>query len=223
LPVLEGLTDEQAVGFSGSFHVAHIGLHHRAGLAAGETLLVLGGAGRTGSAAIQVGKAMGARVIATARTQAKADFCRGQGADHVVDLSQASARGDIESWTDARGVDVVYDTVGGQAYIDATAVLAPRGARVLIVGFAGGKVADLDALDLLMRDYSVAGVISVFQDEAERAETVRVLSSMLAGGRITPPVTSVHPFDQVPHALAQRASEAMGQSVITVAAAPVTS
>lgn len=66
MPVLEGLSDEQAVGFPGSFHVAHIGLQHRAGLRSGETLLVLGGAGRTGSAAIQLGKAMGATVIATA-------------------------------------------------------------------------------------------------------------------------------------------------------------
>jgi NADPH2:quinone reductase len=200
-------------------HVAYIGLHHRAGLTAGETLLVLGGAGRTGSAANQVGKAMGASVIAIARTQAKADFCRGQGADHVIDLGQPFAGGEIQSWTDTRGVDVVYDTVGGQAYIDATAVLAPRGARVLIVGFAGGKIANLDAYDLLMRDYSVAGVVSAFRDEVERAETVRVLSSMLASGRITPPVTSVYPFDQVPHALAQRASEATGQSAITVAGA----
>ena len=133
---MDGLSDEQAVGFPGSFHVAHIGLHHRAHLRAGETLFVVGGAGRTGSAAIQVGKAMGATVIATARTRAKADFCTAQGADHVVDLNNRSSREYIGEVTNGHGVDVVYDTVGGQAFADATAVLAPAGARVLIVGFA---------------------------------------------------------------------------------------
>jgi NADPH2:quinone reductase len=215
LPVMDGLSDEQAVGFPGSFHVAHIGLRHRARLEIGETLLVLGGAGRTGSAAIQVAKAMGADVIATARTDAAARFCIEQGADHVVDLGQPSERSSIAEMTDGNGVDVVYDTVGGQAYADATEVLASSGARVLIVGFASGHIARPDAQDMLMRDYSVAGVISAFRNDTERASTLAELSSMVAEGLVDPPVTSVHPFDQAPEAIAHRATGAMGQTVVT--------
>lgn len=214
-PVMDGLSDEQAVGFPGSFHVAHIGLRHRAGLRAGETLLVLGGAGRTGSAAIQVGKAMGATVIATARTEATGRFCTEQGADHVIDLAQPSERAGIFDMLDGRGVDVVYDTVGGQAFADATEVLAPSGARMLIVGFASGHIARPDAQDMLLRDYSVAGVISAFRNDAERASTLAELSSMVSEGLINPPVTSVHPFHQAPEALARRAAGGVGQTVVT--------
>lgn len=106
MPVIDGLSDEQAAGFPGSFHVAHIGLHHRAHLQEGETLLVLGGAGRTGTAATQIGKAMGATVIATARSDSSANFSRKQGADHVLDLSQDSAQEEIDEITGGRGIDV---------------------------------------------------------------------------------------------------------------------
>jgi len=214
--VPEGLTVEQAVGFPGSFDVAHIGLHHRAHLRAGESVLVLGGAGRTGSAAIQVAKAMGAHVIATARTEAKARFCRDQGADEVVDLSRSSAAATVAAATGGRGVDVVYDTVGGQAYADATGLLTRSGGRVLLVGYASGSAARPDGNDLIMRDYSVMGVISAFRDDDERRRTASALATMLAAGDITPPVTAVHPFDDVPRAIAQRGGDATGQTVITV-------
>ncbi len=217
VPAVEGLSDEQAVGFAGSFHVAHIGLQYRASLQPGETLLVLGGAGRTGSAAIQLGKAMGATVIATARTESKARFCKAQGADLVVDLSDPSARADVAALTNGHGVDVVYDTVGGQAYIDATAVLASSGARVLIVGFASGTPARPDAQDMLFRDYSVIGTLSSFRDDTERAHTISTLSTRLSAGQINPPVTSVHSFEDVQDAFARRADEALGQTVVRVA------
>ncbi|MFQ1000913.1 NADPH:quinone oxidoreductase family protein [Modestobacter sp. SSW1-42] len=215
MPAIEGLTDEQAAGFPGSFHVAHIGLHHRGRLQSGETLLVLGGAGRTGSAAIQIGKALGATVIATARTEAKADFCRQQGADHVLDLSDPASREEIDRITAGRGVDVVYDTVGGAAASDAVQVLAP-GARFLIVGFASGRPASIDAQDLLMRDYAAIGILSTFRDETEKAATVATLTKMLAAEQVHPPVTAVYPFDHVPEALTTRAEGGIGQTVITL-------
>ncbi|MET0433941.1 MAG: zinc-binding dehydrogenase [Cellulomonas sp.] len=220
-PVMEGLSDEQAVGFVGSFHVAHIGLHHRARLRAGEVVLVLGGAGRTGSAAIQVAKALGATVVATARTAAKARFCEAQGADLVVDLSAPDAAGAIDALTDGHGVDVVYDTVGGEAYAAATAVLA-RGARVLLVGFASGTPARPDAQDMLMRDYAVIGTLSSFRDDDEGTDTLEALSAMLSAGQIDPPVTAVHPFDDVPAALARRAEDASGQTVVLLAPTALT-
>jgi NADPH2:quinone reductase len=214
-PVIDGLSDAQAAGFPGSFFVAHIGLHHRARLSPGETLLVLGGAGRTGSAAIQIGKAVGATVIATARSDVKARFSRDQGADHVLDLSAPSSRDEIDRITRGRGIDVVYDTVGGPAAADALTVLA-RGARFLIVGFASGQHAALHAQDLLMRDYSAIGVLSTFRDDAEKQATIDALAAMLASRQIAPPVTAVYPFDQVPAALTERAEGGLGQTSITI-------
>lgn len=216
MPVMEGLSDEQAVGFVGSFHVAHIGLHHRAGLRARDVLLVLGGAGRTGSAAIQVGKALGATVIATARTESKARFCKAQGADLVVDLGDSSAASAIAELTGGHGVDVVYDTVGGDAYTQATAFLAPSGARVLLVGFASGSPARPDGQDVLFRDYSVIGTLSSFRNDAERTDTLSALAAMLTSGQIDPPVNAVYSFEDVPEAMTQRATDASGQTVVTV-------
>jgi NADPH2:quinone reductase len=215
MSAIEGLTDEQAAGFPGSFHVAHIGLHHRAQLHKGETLLVLGGAGRTGSAAIQVGKALGATVIATARSDDKARFNREQGADHVLDLSDAAAQDTLARLTQGRGVDVVYDTVGGRAAADAMKSLAP-GARFLIVGFASGEPTSLDAPTLLMGDYSAIGVISTFRDDIEKTATIDALTGMFRAGQIDPPVMAVFPFEQVPEALANRAEGGLGQTVITM-------
>jgi NADPH2:quinone reductase len=215
MPVIDGLSDEQAAGFHGSFHVAHIGLQHRAHLQAGETLLVLGGAGRTGSAAIQIGKAMGATVIATARSDAKARFNREQGADHVLDLSDPASSDKITRLTGGRGIDVVYDTVGGEAAAIAAKNLA-RGARFLIVGYASGSPASLAAEELLMGDYSAIGVISSFRDDDEKTATVNALTTMLAAKRIDPPVTAVYSFHQVPEALAKRAEEGLGQTVISI-------
>ena len=215
MSAIDGLTDEQAAGFPGSFHVAHIGLHHRAHLRHGETLLVLGGAGRTGSAAIQIGKALGGTVIATARSEDKARFSQEQGADYVLDLDDPEAHEMIDQITEGRGVDVVYDTVGGQAAATAMKALAP-GARFLIVGFASGTPASFEAQQLLMGDYSVIGVISSFRDDDEKTATVDALTRMLRDGQIDPPVTAVFSFDQVPEALAERAEGGLGQTVITL-------
>jgi NADPH2:quinone reductase len=215
MPVIDGLSDEQAAGFHGSFHVAHIGLQHRAHLQAGETLLVLGGAGRTGSAAIQIGRAMGATVIATARSESKARFNREQGADHFLDLSDPASNDEINRLTNGRGIDVVYDTVGGEAAAAATKNLA-RGARFLIVGFASGEPAALAAEELLMRDYSAIGVISSFRDDDEKASTLAALTAMLTAKQIDPPITGVYSFDRVPEALAKRAEGGLGQTVITI-------
>jgi NADPH:quinone reductase-like Zn-dependent oxidoreductase len=210
------LTDEQAVGFPGSFYVAHIGLHHRAQMLPGETLLVLGGAGRTGSAAIQLGKAMGSNVIATARDVDKASFCTSMGADHVIDLSRQRLTETALDLTGGRGVDVIYDTVGGSTYTEATNAIASPGGRVLIVGFASGTMAEPDARDILFRDYSVSGALSAFRSDSERNGTADALSAMLRDGRIKPPVTATYPFDAVPAAIEARRRDASGQTVVTV-------
>ncbi|QNE89017.1 zinc-binding dehydrogenase [Corynebacterium incognita] len=205
--VLDELTDEQAVGFVGSYHLAHIGLFHRAHLKEGETVLVLGGAGRTGSAAIQVAKAMGVTVIATARSEESADFCVQQGADFVVSRADELPEG--------VSIDVIYDTVGATVYKD-FAGLFNRGARLLLVGFASGTDTVLDTHDLLMRDYSAVGVLSTFRTASEQESSLAALSQMLKDGVIDPPVAGVWDFADVPRAMQVRSAKAHGQSVIRV-------
>ncbi|MFE9823045.1 zinc-binding dehydrogenase [Streptomyces sp. NPDC005791] len=144
MPAPAELSDAQAAGFPGSYHVAHIALAHRAALRKGETLLVLGGSGRTGSAAIQLGKALGGTVIASARNEDKARFCRLQGADHIIDLSEHDLAQTVLELSSGHGADVIYDTVGGETYAQATSAVS-RGGRVLLVGFASGKWGQPDA------------------------------------------------------------------------------
>ncbi|XKK39002.1 zinc-binding dehydrogenase [Nocardiopsis sp. ARC36] len=216
MPAPTELTDAQAAGFPGSYHVAHIGLAHRAALREGETLLVLGGSGRTGSAAIQLGKALGATVIATARNEEKARFCRLQGADHVIDLSKQDLAETVLELGGGQGADVIYDTVGGEAYEQATRVVN-RGGRVLLVGFAGGEWGRPDPQSILFNDYSVSGALSLFRSDAERDLTREALSAFLRDGSITPPVTEHYAFDDVPAAIASRSGGAVGQAVVTIA------
>lgn len=213
MPAPAELTDSQAAGFPGSFHIAHIGLFHRAAIKPGETLLVLGGSGRTGSAAIQVGKAMGATVIATARSQDKARFCRLQGADHVIDLAEQPLADTVLQLTNGGGADVVYDTVGGDTYDQATRAVG-RGGRVLLVGFASGSLGQPDPQSMLFNDYSVSGALSVFRSDTERDESRRALSGFLRDGSITPPVTEQYTLDDVPTAIASRGGSAVGQAVV---------
>lgn len=216
MPVPVELTDAQAAGFPGSYHVAHIGLVHRAALREGETLLVLGGSGRTGSAAVQLGKALGATVIATARNEEKARFCRLQGADNVIDLSEQDLAETVLELGGGGGADVVYDTVGGEVYEQATRAVS-RGGRVLLVGFAGGEWGRPDPQSIVFGDYSVSGALALFRSEAERDLTREALSAFLREGAIAPPVTEHYAFDDVPAAIAGRSGDGVGQAVVTIA------
>ena len=170
--------------------------------------------GRTGSAAVQVAKALGATVIATARSGAKARFCTEQGADHVIDISDPAWRERFAAATQGRGIDVVYDTVrgGGIHRVNGRARAGCTGPRRT---FASGTIAGPDAQDMLLRDYSIADVLSRFCTEAERASTLQALTAMLAKGQIAPPVTAVHPFEDAPRAIADRATDRVGQTVVT--------
>ncbi|MBS9376574.1 NADPH:quinone oxidoreductase family protein [Rhodococcus sp. B50] len=216
-PAPAELTDTHAAGFPGSYHLAHISLAHRAALSEGETLLVLGGSGRTGSAAIQLGKALGATVIATARHEDKARFCRLQGADHVIDLTEHDLAETVLELSGSRGADVIYDTVGGETYEQATRAVS-RGGRVLLVGFASGTWGQPDPQHIVFNDYSVSGALALFRSDTERDLTREALSTFLRDGSITPPVTETYAFDDVPAAIASRSGGAVGQAVVTVAA-----
>ena len=217
LPVPDAMSDAEAAAFLIPLHTAYIGLVQRARLEAGETLLVLGGAGGTGSAALQLGKALGARVLTTAGGPAKVDFCRELGADVAIDYHAESIEEAVMEATDGRGVQVVYDPVGGAAFTSATHCIAEEG-RVLMIGFASGSWGQVDPGHLVNRNYSVLGVIPSGYDRAFKERAQERLVGWWESGAIRIPVEEPAPFDSLPEALTRlRSGEARGKLTLDVA------
>jgi NADPH2:quinone reductase len=205
LPVPEGMSDAEASGFLIPFHTAHLALVQRGKLTPGETLLVIGGAGGTGQAAMQIGKALGARVIATAGGAEKAAFCRDLGADHVVDYHSEDIAEGVKAATDGRGADAIYDPVGGKAFQSAMQCVAHEG-RILAIGFASGSWGKADTSHMVYNNYSVVGVIpsNYGRDFKQRAQ--EELLGWWRAGKLRPRVDSLVPFEGLPDALERLAS-----------------
>jgi NADPH2:quinone reductase len=200
LPVPDEMTDAEGAAFLIPFHTAYLGLATRGQLAEGETLLVLGGAGGTGSAALQVGKALGARVIATAGGPEKVDFCRSLGADHVIDYRAEDIAAGVMAATDGRGADVIYDPVGGEAFTSATKCVAHAG-RILAIGFASGSWGQVDTAHLVYQNYSVVGVIPSDYDRAYKEHAQERLLGWWREGTLRCTVDELVPFEALPDAL----------------------
>ena len=216
LPVPESMSDAEAAGFLIPFHTAQIGLVQRARLAKGETLLVLGGAGGTGSAALQMGKMLGARVIATAGSSAKADYCASLGADHVIRHREENIAEAVLAATGGRGADVVYDPVGGSAFAAATKCVANEG-RILAIGFASGSWGQVDTAHMVNHNYSVLGVIPTPYDRAYKEKAQRWLIEGWEKGAFRVPIEQRFAFEALPEALDQLlSSEAHGKLVLVV-------
>ncbi len=158
-PVPEGMSAGEAAGFTIQFHTAYIGLKRRARLAAGETLLVTGAAGGTGAAAIQMGKALGARVIAAAGGPEKAAACRTMGADLAIDYLADDFAAAVNAATDGRGADVVFDPVGGETFEKSLGCLAMEG-RILPIGFACGRWGKVSPELFAFKNASLVGAIA---------------------------------------------------------------
>jgi NADPH2:quinone reductase len=157
MPTPDDVDDGAAVCLLGNYYTMYFALQRRAALRAGETVLVLGSAGGVGTAAIQIAKAFGARVIAMVHRPGAIDFVESLGADVVLPLTDGWATA-VRDHTDGRGVDIVVDPVGGEAFDDAIRVLATEG-RLLVVGFAsGGGIPTVKVNRLLLRNVSVVGV-----------------------------------------------------------------
>ena len=218
LPVPDDMTDAEAAGFLIPFHTAYIALVTRGKLEAGETLLVIGGAGGTGQAAVQVGKALGARVIATAGGPAKADYCRELGADHVVDYHAEDIAEGVKAATDGRGADAIYDPVGGEAFASATRCVAHEG-RILAIGFASGSWGHTDTAHLVYNNYSVVGVIPSQYDRAFKEHAQAQLLSWLSEGKLRPRVDELVPFGALPDAL-ERLVDGKVKGKLALAVAP---
>ena len=227
--------DHSAAAFYFPFHVAYVSLVERGGLKAGETVLVHGGAGGVGSAAVQLAKALGARVIATAGSPAKVEFCRSMGADIAINYSTGDWTDEVAQATENRGVDVACDLVGGEVTTQTMRVMA-YGGRLMLTGFSGGIEAEDEAgllpRSIIFGNISVAGVLLAYGDPnafglagihlvpRERGEAIhKHLLELHHAARIRPVVHDVTPYTDLPAALERmERRETMGRSVIQWAA-----
>lgn len=216
LPVPAGMDFAAAAAMPIVYQTAWFALVDRGALRAGEWLLVHAGASGTGMAAIQVGKALGARVIATASTAAKLEFCRTQGADRVLNYTEAGWVDEVKAITGG-GADVIFDPVGGDVFDLSTRCMA-AGGRLLVIGFTSGRIPSVATNRLLLKNIAVVGAIWGNWCAAHPEyipETHGKLTALYGEGRIRPAVTRQMPFEQAREALREIANRgAMGKWVL---------
>ena len=210
----KGMSAEASAGFWVPFHTGYVGVVQRGQLKAGETLLVLGGAGSSGSAAIQLGKAVGATVIATVSSEEKVAFCKSLGADHVVNYRNIAIHDAVQQIIGRKGVDMIFDPVGGGAYDQAIKCIARHG-RVILIGYSSGTWAKVDPLNAVLRSYSLVGAFPGARSLAETRAQHETLCQMAESGQIHTPIDKVFSFADVPLAIARVATnEAVGKVIV---------
>lgn len=217
VPIPDTMSSADAAAFLIAYGTSHVALGYRAGLQPGERLLVLGASGGVGLTAIELGKLMGAEVIASARGAKKLEICRAAGADHLVDSETDDLRAIVK---ELGGADVVYDPVGGDQFKAALRACNPE-ARLLPLGFASGEVPQIPANILLVKNLTVMGVYwgayaklrpSVLTD------SFAALFDWYVAGKLTPHISNVLPLDRANDALdLLRTRKATGKVVVQIA------
>ena len=217
LPIPASMDFTTAAAFGMTYGTSMHALRQRGQLQAGETLLVLGASGGVGLAAVEIAKAMGARVIAAASSADKLAVAKAAGADELIDYSQASLREEIKRLTNGQGVDVIYDPVGGELFEQAVRGLAWNG-RLLVVGFASGTIPQLAANLVLLKGAAVLGVFwGAFaqRQPQDNAANFQQLFAWHAQGKLKPLVSQTYPLAEAGAAiekLGQR--QAVGKLVV---------
>ena len=218
MPLPAGFAFDDAAAFILTYGTTHHALLDRAGLKAGETLLVLGAAGGVGTAAIQIAKTIGARVIAAASSDEKCALCREIGADATINYASGSIRDELKTLTDGKGPDVIYDPVGGDLAEPVFRSIAWRG-RYLIVGFAQGAIPSLPLNLALLKGASLVGVFwGEFARREPRAneKALAELAQWYAQGKVKPVIDSRLPMQELPAAYARMGSrQVRGKLVMT--------
>jgi NADPH:quinone reductase-like Zn-dependent oxidoreductase len=219
LPIPESMSDEKAAAFSMVYGTSYYALKQRANIQRGETLLVLGASGGVGLATIELGKAMGAKVIAAASTAEKLAIAKEAGADELINYTEEPLKDAVKKLTNSKGVDVIYDPVGGDFTEQALRAMAWNG-RHLIIGFAAGDIPQIPANLTLLKGCSVVGVFwgSFTQREPENsAKNMMELLQMFAEGKINPRISQVFEFEDYAKALgALTGRTATGKIVLKV-------
>jgi NADPH:quinone reductase len=217
LPAPAVLDDAQAASFHMAYQTGWFGLHRRARLQPGETLLVHAAAGGVGSAAVQLGKAADARVIGVVGGSAKVEVARELGADVVIDRQTEDVIAAVKDVTDGHGADVVYDPVGGLAYEQSTKCIAFEG-RIVLVGFASGQIRSAALNHPLVKNYSIVGLHWGLYRERDPQAVRRChaeLSRLAADGVISPLVRDRLTLAETPQAMARLAAgSTVGRPVI---------
>jgi len=218
LPAPDALDDDEAAAFFITYQTGWFGLHRRAHLAAGETLLVHAAAGGVGSGAVQLGKAAGARVIGVVGGPRKAEAARALGADVVIDRLAEDFVEVVKEVTGGRGADVIYDPVGGETYARSTKCIAFEG-RILIIGFASGQIPSAALNHALIKNYSIVGLHwGLYQAKEPQAvkDCHAQLQKLAADGVIRPLIGARLGLDDVATGVQQLADgEVVGRIVFT--------
>ena len=197
-PMPKSLSFEQAAGVSITYFTSYYALKQRANLQPGETMLVLGAAGGVGTTAIELGKLMGAKVIAAASSEEKLELCRKLGADEVINYSTTSLKDAVKELTGGKGVDVVYDPVGGDYAEPAIRSMAWNG-RYLVIGFASGPIPRIPLNLTLLKGCSIVGVFwGRFTGEEPKVhlQNIAELWELFDEGKLNPVVTDVFPLEK---------------------------
>ena len=218
--IADAMDFESAAALTVAYGTAHVGLSHRAGLRRGEVLLVHGAAGGVGLAAVEIGKLMGATVIATAGSEAKLELAARRGADHVVNYREGGFREPVKALTGGRGADLIFDPVGGAVFEESLRCINWEG-RLLVVGFASGTIPKAPANLLLVKNCSVVGLYwgaYLRRNPSVLTGAWRTLLDWHDAGRLRPHVSSVYPLERGVEALAELAERrATGKVVVRVA------
>ena len=217
-PLPEAMSFVEASGISTTYGTSYYALQQRAALQPGETLLVTGAAGGVGIAAVQLGKAMGARVIAAASSEQKLSVARDSGADELIDYSDGQLKDKVKALTGGKGADVIYDPVGGALFDQCLRCINWYG-RILVIGFAAGDIPKAPINLILLKSCQVVGVFygawSARAPDENRAN-FRDILAFHAAGKIKPVVGGVHPLENYAKALNDLAQRrAIGKIVVT--------
>ncbi len=218
-PIPNELPYEQAASMYITYHTAYYALKTKAQLKEGETLLVHAGSGGVGSAAIQIGKALGAKVIATAGSDKKLEVCESIGADVVINYRNEDFIKVVKEETDGHCADVIFDPVGGDVFQKSRKCIAFDG-RLLLIGFASGTIPDAPTNHMLIKNYSLIGVHfgyfrKLFPEKVKQAHLE--LMDLSKKGKIHPLIYNQYGFKEVPEALNQLGSrQTWGKLVVTL-------
>ncbi|MFG2501235.1 NADPH:quinone oxidoreductase family protein [Streptomyces sp. NPDC048441] len=217
LPAPDALDDAEAAALHIGYQTGWFGLHRRAHLQAGETLLVHAAAGGVGSAAVQLGKAAGAKVIGVVGGAAKAEVARELGCDIVIDRRTENVIGAVKEATGGRGADVVYDPVGGDAYAQSTKCVAFEG-RIIVVGFASGVIPTAALNHALVKNYSIVGLHWGLYNTKDPQAILRCheeLTQLAAKGAIKPLISERVPLSDAADAV-QRVADGVTTGRVAV-------
>lgn len=221
VPIPGAMSWEIAAGFTVAYGTAHVALAHRARLRGGETLLVHGAGGGVGLAAVEVGKAMGATVIATAGSEDKRALASAHGADHVIDYRAGEFRDMVKGLTGGRGADVVFDPVGGEVFVQSMRCIAWEG-RLLVIGFAAGDIPQVPAGLVLVKNVSVVGVFwgaYRMHEPAVVTGSLQRLFGWFEKGALRPVISETLPLERAAEAMQRLLRrEAKGKIVLTTLA-----